>query len=229
MSAIFGSVPSHRRRAPASNASKKCATRSNATSNWSATVKSRTRDLASKNHHALFGQLGVLLKMVTDGEITHLRPTVLTIEATDRLFRSGQFEAFDVLKKLVVDGGMIVVTGDMSIWNYHSVNDSMKSVKLNVEISMARGYAQRLSDMALSSHADKREMMAELAMNPTAPKPRLAGRPPAWIILGRQPKETRVACGSRRDRAKDLPALRDRPQRQPNRTETEKRGHANLG
>jgi hypothetical protein len=69
---------------------------------------------AIKNKHVEFGQLGVLLQMIRDGIISPARPIVLNIEQIDRLFRRGQFDAFDVLRQLIRDGGMILVTGDMS-------------------------------------------------------------------------------------------------------------------
>jgi DNA invertase Pin-like site-specific DNA recombinase len=137
---------------------------------------------ASKNHHRDKGQLGVLLKMISDGEITPARPVVLTIEATDRLFRSGNFDAMDVLRDLIRKGGMILVTGDLSIWNDYTINNSMKNIKLVVEINIAREYAVRLGDMARGAHAGKRKMMEALMDNPDGPKPQLAGRPPAWIV-----------------------------------------------
>jgi hypothetical protein len=137
---------------------------------------------ASKRHHEQFGQLGRLLKMVEDGEITPARPIVLTIEATDRLFRSGTFDAMDVLRQLIRKGGMILVTGDLTVWNDYSINNSMLNIKLHVEINMAREGALRLSQMALGAHAGKRKLMEALVDNPDAPKPKLAGRPPAWVI-----------------------------------------------
>ncbi len=111
---------------------------------------------ASKQRHRKFGQLGILLQMIEDGEITPARPMVLIIEATDRLFRSGTFDAMDVLRDLIRTGGMILVTGDMSIWNDFTINHSMKNIKLIVELNMARDYATRLSDLAAGAHQDKR-------------------------------------------------------------------------
>lgn len=136
---------------------------------------------ASKRRHENYGQLGVLLKMVADGEITPSHPVVLIIEATDRLFRSGMFDVFPVLRTLIREGGMIMVTGDMTIWNEAAINSPLVH-KLIAELNAARDYATRLGQLARGAHAEKRRMMEALMDDPTAKRPMLAGRPPAWII-----------------------------------------------
>jgi hypothetical protein len=136
---------------------------------------------AIKNRHVEFGQLGVLLGMIREGVITPARPIVLIIEQIDRLFRRGQFDAFDVLRQLIRDGGMILVTGDLLIWNEYAIN-SPESVVLTIGIAVAKAEAKRMVDKATGAHKERFKLMEALEENPDGPKPKLAGRPPAWII-----------------------------------------------
>jgi hypothetical protein len=140
---------------------------------------------ASKGHHRTRGNLRLLLDMVSARQIK--RGTVLVIEAMDRLFREGIMDVFPLLKSLIVDGGLILVTGDMSIWGEAEINDVGLSHKLLAEINAARMYAQRLSQLASGGHAKKRRAFDALADMTdeelaAAPKPLMHSPPPAWII-----------------------------------------------
>ena len=79
------------------------------------------------------------------------RGTVLAIEATDRLFRENMFDAFDLLKRLIVTGGMVIITGDLTEWDVASINSNLAH-KLVAELNAARAYSERLSDYATGAH-----------------------------------------------------------------------------
>ena len=106
---------------------------------------------------------------------------MLAIEAMDRLFREGLFDVFATLKKLVVDGGMVLVTGDLTIWDEFTINSQMNH-KLIAEINAARYYATRLSQYATGAHNLRRIKLAALLDDPSAEKPVINSPPLAWIM-----------------------------------------------
>jgi DNA invertase Pin-like site-specific DNA recombinase len=133
---------------------------------------------ASKGHHRKRGQLGDLLKLVKDGMI---KPgTVLVIEAVDRLFREGLLDVFPIIADMI-RGGLIIVTGDMSIYDEAAINGDL-SHKLVAELNAAHNYTKRLSELATGAHAARRRKMEDLADNVEATKPILNSRPPGWIV-----------------------------------------------
>ncbi len=139
---------------------------------------------ASKGDHRKRGLLADLLGAVAKGVIEP--GTVLTVEAIDRLFREGPLDVFPILKDMI-RGGLIIVTGDLSIWGEAEINDQGLSHKLLAEINAAAQYARRLSELASGAHAMKRRQMETACDDPTAPLPILNTRPPGWIVrVGRK-------------------------------------------
>lgn len=69
---------------------------------------------ASKGHHVKRGNLGTLMQDVEHGEVA--KGTVLAIEAFDRLDRRGMLDVFEVLRTLIQTHGLLIVTGDLTIW-----------------------------------------------------------------------------------------------------------------
>ncbi len=133
---------------------------------------------ASTGHHRKRGHLGDLLKLVERKEIAP--GIVLIVEAIDRLTRERFFDAFDVIKTLI-KGGLILVTGDLTVWDDEAINSPMNH-KLVAEINAARAYTDRLRDLSSAAHASRRRKMELLADNPVAPGVILNSRPPGWLI-----------------------------------------------
>ena len=126
---------------------------------------------ASKGIHRTKGYLGVLLEMLKRGEIAH--GTVLAIEAIDRLTREPFLVSIDMIKNLI-DGGMLIITGDLTIWDRESIN-SAKNFKLVAELNAAYDYAKRLSEMASGGHEKRRKRIQEGHI------PNLNGKVSGWI------------------------------------------------
>jgi DNA invertase Pin-like site-specific DNA recombinase len=133
---------------------------------------------ASKGLHRKKGALGALLALIKDREIP--RGTVLTVESIDRLTRERFFDVFDMLKT-IIEGGLIIVTGDLTIWDDHAINSPLNH-KLIAEINAARSYAERLGELAAGAHAKRRQRVAEFAADPSKPRPTVNGIVPAWIV-----------------------------------------------
>jgi hypothetical protein len=53
---------------------------------------------------------------------------------------------------------------------------------LTIGIAVAKAEAKRMIEKAAGAHTKKRAMMEAIGDNKDAPKPKLAGRPPAWMI-----------------------------------------------
>jgi hypothetical protein len=150
---------------------------------------------ASKGHHRTKGELGKLLKGIDEGTID-VRGVVLGIEATDRLVREGQFDAMDVIKTLVRTGGMILVTGDMTIWDEAAINSPLVH-KLVAEIGAAQAYATRLGELAAGAHVGRRERLEAFANDPEiGVKPFLNARPPAWIVRPQALRKDQIPPGT---------------------------------
>ena len=95
------------------------------------TIEDRAKS-ASKGHHRKYGNLAVLLEAARRGDFLQ-NPTPLIIEAMDRLFREGVKDIFGVLGERI-DAGLIIITGDKSVWDEVTVNDPGLSHKLLAEI-----------------------------------------------------------------------------------------------
>lgn len=149
---------------------------------------------ASKGVHRKKGKLADLLKAIDEGE--NFRGKVLTIEATDRLFREGMFDAWPVLETIIRKGGMILVTGDLTIWDEAAI-DSPLVHKLIAEINAGRDYAKRLAEMATGAHVSRRKRLQALAENPdSGAKPFLNSAPPSWIIRAKGLRHGDLAFGT---------------------------------
>lgn len=148
---------------------------------------------ASKGHHHSRGKLADLITAIDAGVIR--RGTVLAIEAYDRLDRRGTFDAFDLLKKLIVDGGMVIIDGDLTVWDAHTINSDLNH-KLIANMNAARSYAERLGQYARGAHRRVRTALETLVDDPDAVKPMFQSRPPAWIekipAVGKVPAEYRL-------------------------------------
>jgi DNA invertase Pin-like site-specific DNA recombinase len=68
---------------------------------------------ASTGTHRKKGELGDLLTLINEKEIP--TGTVLTVESIDRLTRERFFDVFDMLKTIIVTGGLIIITGDLTV------------------------------------------------------------------------------------------------------------------
>lgn len=143
------------------------------------TIEDRAKS-ASKGHHRKYGNLAVLLEAARRGDFLQ-NPTPLIVEAMDRLFREGAKDVFGVLGEMI-DAGLIIITGDKSVWDEVTVSDPGLSHKLLAEINAAKLYTDRLAEQARSAHAGRRKKLAVLAQDSSAPRPRVNGRLPGWII-----------------------------------------------
>ncbi len=142
------------------------------------TIEDRAKS-ASKGHHRKYGNLAVLLEAARRGDFLQ-NPTPLIVEAMDRLFREGAKDVFGVLGEMI-DAGLII-TGDKSVWDEVTVNDPGLSHKLLAEINAAKLYTDRLAEQARGAHAGRRKKLAVLAEDSSAPRPRVNGCLPGWII-----------------------------------------------
>lgn len=134
---------------------------------------------ATKKEHIKFGQLGVLLRLIADRLVEP--GVVLVIESISRLVRENLLDVFPTLKQIIIDGKMILVTSDGSIWDEYTIN-SPAVHKLIAEINAASEYTRTLADYASSAHARRRERLLALNADPNAPAPRINAIPPAWIM-----------------------------------------------
>ncbi len=141
---------------------------------------------ASTGNHRKKGLLGGLLESVRRGEIA--RGTVLIVEAIDRLTREDFFDATDVVKDLI-RGGIVLVTGDMTVWNAETLNSPIIH-KLIAEIQAAKAYTDRLSEMSSGAHSARRKRLQSISDDQEL-LPALNGFPPGWIIrVGKPPDVT---------------------------------------
>ncbi|MGK7867210.1 recombinase family protein [Falsiroseomonas sp. E2-1-a20] len=131
---------------------------------------------ASKGHHRTKGSFGDILRMAEAGDFRGDRPVVLIVEATDRLFREGLMGGLEPMSMLV-NGNVVVVTGDGSIWDRSSL-DGDSNHKFVAEMNAARRYATRLAEMAVGAHNKRRAKL----LDPATALPRLNGRTPGWMV-----------------------------------------------
>lgn len=136
---------------------------------------------ASKGHHRKRGNLSILLAAARRGDFQNkAKPTVLIIEAMDRLFREGIIDVSPILSEMIKKG-LVIVTGDRTIWCETLINGS-ENHKLIAEINAGKLYAERLAEFARGAHARRRKSVDKLAADPTAEHPELNGRTPGWLI-----------------------------------------------
>lgn len=135
---------------------------------------------ASKGHHHKKGNLLKLLESAKAGEFK--RGSVVIVEKIDRLDRRGPLVVFAMLKELIVDDGLILVTGhDLCIYDEAGINGDLAH-KLLAEIQAAELYTRNLSINATGAHKKRREKLDALVDDPTAPRPLMNARPPGWLI-----------------------------------------------
>jgi hypothetical protein len=133
---------------------------------------------ASKGHHRTIGKLGELLELADDGLIEP--GTILIVETYDRLFREGWLDVAAMLKKLV-DAGIIILTGrDMAIWCKVSIEED--NHKLLSEINSAKRYTDRLAELAVGGHKNRRKKLLAHVADPSLPLPKNSGAVPGWFI-----------------------------------------------
>ncbi len=127
---------------------------------------------ASKGVHRKKGSLGVLIDMLQRGEIRD--GTVLCIEAMDRLVREPMTISLPLIAS-IIEQGMLVATGDGTVWDRININSPMNH-KLVAEINSAYEYTKRLSQLALGAHAERRRKIGQGGYIPN-----VNGLVPAWI------------------------------------------------
>lgn len=133
---------------------------------------------ASKGHHISRGKLGDLLVMADDGDIE--RGMVLIVETYERLFCEGWTKVAGLLERLVKAGIILVTGSDMAIWCEVSIEED--NHKLVTEINCAKKYTKRMTDTARGAHAKRRRQLLACVDDPTAPVPKLSGKPPGWFV-----------------------------------------------
>lgn len=135
---------------------------------------------ASKGHHHKKGNLLKLLESARAGEFK--RGSVVIVEKIDRLDRRGPLVVFAMLKELIVDAGLILVTGhDLCIYDEAGINGDLAH-KLLAEIQAAELYTRNLSINATGAHEKRRKALEALVDDPLAPRPLMNSRPPAWLV-----------------------------------------------
>jgi len=134
---------------------------------------------ASKGHHRKRGKLRDIIDAVRRGEFLD-NPTVLVMEAMDRLFREGASDVFSILGEFV-RGGLIIVFGGTEVWCRVRL-DTDDNHAILAEINGAKRYTDRIREFAKGAHKRRREKFAKLANDPAAPRPVLNGRVPGWLL-----------------------------------------------